>query len=425
MKFRAVVMVAALAGAGFAQNLPMLTLKEAEATAVKNHPRIRAAQAEASAAEQRTVQQKSALLPNVFGSVTGADAADNTRIGAGALNNPSIYSRMGTGITASQLITDFGRTGNLIASSNLRAAAQRDLTDVTAADVLLQVDEAFLATLRAEMVLRVAQETVKARQLVADQVTALAKSNLKSGLDVSFANVNLQEAKLLVVSAQNDLDAGFARLSAAMGYEHPRKFQLIEDTPVSPPPADFNTVLNTAIRNRPELASLQATAEAERRLVKADRYLWLPSISSIASLGLIPGHVDGLPDRYAAVGLNINVPIFNGRLYTARRREAEFHATAANERLRDEQLSIARDVRVAWLQAQTAYRRMDLTAQLLEQASKALDLAQARYQMGLGSIVELSQAQLALTSAQIGNVSARYDYQIQRARLEYQMGELK
>ena len=283
----------------------------------------------------------------------------------------------------------------------------------------------FSQTLRAQSVLRVANETVKARQLVADQVTALAKSNLKSGLDVSFANVNLQEAKLLVVSAQNDLAAGFARLSAAMGYEHPREYQLVENTPVAAPPSDFDAVLNTAIRNRPELANLQANTEAAKRFVKAERNLWLPSISTIASIGLIPGHVDGLPDRYAAVGLNINVPIFNGRSFTARRREAEFRAEAANQRLRDRELSIARDVRVTWLQAQTAFQRMDLTAQLLEQAAKAQDLAQARYKMGLGSIVELSQAQLALTSAQISNVTAKYDYEIQRSGLEYQMGDLK
>jgi outer membrane protein len=111
--------------------------------------------------------------------------------------------------------------------------------------------------------------------------------------------------------------------------------------------------------------------------------------------------------------------------FSARREEAELKARAADERIKDESLAVSRDLRVAWLNAQTAYDRVDLTRQLLAQAGQAMELAQARYDIGLSSIVELSQAQLAWTSAQISNVSAKYDYQIQRAALEYQMGNLR
>jgi len=85
---------------------------------------------------------------------------------------------------------------------------------------------------------------------------------------------------------------------------------------------------------------------------------------------------------------------------------------------------VARDVRLAWLNAKTAYERLSLTAQLLKEAAQALDLAQARYKLGLGSIVELSQAQLNLTQAQTDNAGAKYDYQISRADLDYQIGAL-
>ena len=79
-------------------------------------------------------------------------------------------------------------------------------------------------------------------------------------------------------------------------------------------------------------------------------------------------------------------------------------------------------MRVAYLNAVTAYQRVGLTAQLLDQARLALDLSQSRYQIGLGSIVELSQAQLNATSAEIASVSAKYDYQAQRALLDYATG---
>src|SRR5262249_15485606 len=155
--------------------------------------------------------------PTVFGSVTGVGADSGTRIAAGFLNNPVIYSRAATGLMVSQLITDFGRTTHLVQSARLRAQSQNQALQTTRAQVLLQTDRAYYNVLRAQSVLKVAEQTVRARQLVADQVTTLAQSNLKSQLDVTFANVNLADAKLLLVSAQNDIDSAFAELATAIG----------------------------------------------------------------------------------------------------------------------------------------------------------------------------------------------------------------
>src|SRR5262249_20417544 len=129
--------------------------------------------------------------------------------------------------------------------------------------------------------------------------------------------------------------------------------------------------------------------------------------------------------RYGAVGVNVTIPIFNGGLYKARTAEARLKAQATTQRIRDLENRVTRDVRVAFLNANTAYDRVGLTAQLLDQASLALDLAQSRYDLGLGSIVELSQAQLNLTSAQIANVTAQYDYQMRRQDLDFQIGALR
>lgn len=230
---------------------------------------------------------------------------------------------------------------------------------------------------------------------------------------------------MLLVSAQNDVEAAFAELSAAMGEARPQDYDLL-DEPLPPAPStDYSSLLDTAIRERPELAALGADREAALRFAQSEKRLWLPALSAVTSFGVIPSHVPHLPGSYAAAGLNIAFPVFNGHLFAARHTEAELKAQAAAARVKDEQLRVARDLRVAWLDAQTAYHRLDLTAQLLDQASQALELAQARYDIGLSSIVELSQAQLSQTSAQIANVSAKYDYQIQRAALEYQMGRLR
>jgi len=140
---------------------------------------------------------------------------------------------------------------------------------------------------------------------------------------------------------------------------------------------------------------------------------------------VIPYHQSGINDRYAAIGVNVNVPIMNGNLFGARHAEAALRARAMGERLRDLENLVSRDVQVAWLNARTAFERLDLTGQLLDQASQALDLAQSRYNLGLSSIVELNQAQLNQTQAELEAASAKYEYQAQAAALAFATGARK
>ncbi len=425
MRGRVCSLAIGLAGVVLAQAPARLTLQEARELAIKNHPQISAAQLTAQAAEQATAEVRSAFFPNFFASVTGAGALDNSRLGAGALSNSVIFNRFATGFTVSQMILDFGRTANLTESSRLRARSQDQLAQATRAQVLLQVDRSYYAALRAQSVLQVAEETVKARQLIVDQVTALAQSKLKSGLDVSFANVNLSEARLLLISAQNEVESAFAALAAALGFREQRSFALVDEPLPPAPPPDPTQLVDEAIRSRPELSSLQFERDAAQRFAKAEKDLYLPSIGAVAGAGLIPGHDDHLSNRYSAAGININIPVFNGRLFSARRAEAELRAQAIDQSLKDFGNRVARDVRIAWLNAKTAHERIGVTAQLLDQANQALDLAQSRYDLGLGSIVELSQAQLNKTSAEIANASAKYDYQMQSSMLDYEIGRIR
>ena len=419
------ILLCASSLSGQAQTVQRLTLKEAEQIALQNHPQVRAAQFVAAAANELTTEARSAYYPFTFGSLTGAAAEHTSRIAAGGLSNPIIFNRYANGITAGQLITDFGRTQNLVHSSSLHAQAEQQGVTATRADVLLRVDQKYFGALQAQAILKVAQETVKARQLVSDQVTALAKSKLKSGLDVSFANVNLAEAKLLLVQAQNDVESSYAELSAALGYSDDRRFEL-QDEPLPPaPPPDLPQLVDEAFRQRPDLAQRGLDADAAHSFARAERDLWFPSVSFVGTAGLIPYKQQVLTSRYAAAGVNVNIPLFNGRLFTARRAEAEFQAQADDQQLSDLRNSVARDVRVAWLKANTAYQKLDLTDQLLKEATESLHLAQARYELGLSSIVELSQAQLNETEAELEQARAKYDYQSQLSALNYQLGLLR
>ena len=402
-----------------------LTLSDAETRAVENHPQLRAAQFIADAAGQNVIEARSAYYPYAFASLTGAEADHNSRIAAGTLNNPVIYNRYANGVTVGQLLTDFGRTKNLVQSSTFNAQSAQQTVANTREDVLLQVDRAYYGVLRAQAILRVAQETVSTRQVLVNQVTVLAQNNLKSGLDVSFANVNLAQAKLLLVQAQNDLQGAFMDLSTAMGYPDLQNFELTEDPLPEAPPADLNDLVAEAIRQRPDLQAQRLKEEAASKFAQAENDLKLPTVSALGSAGLIPFRQNTLASRYAAAGVNVNIPLFNGHLFSARSQEAKLKDQAEEQNVRDLQDRIGRDVRLAWWNANTAFQRLDLTAQLLDQATLALNLAEGRYNLGLSSIVELSQAQLNRTEAEIQQASAKYDYQSLVRALNFQLGTLR
>jgi len=417
-----------IAGIASAQNALSLTLAEAERLAMANHPQLRAAQFNAAAAAQIPLELRANFEPTLSGALTGVGADSGSRLAAGALNNPVVYNHIGTGLLLSQLVTDFGRTSSLVDSARLRAQAQDQVTQATRAQILLAVNRAYFGALRAEAVLRVAQQTVTARQLAADQIAALARSNLKSTLDVSFANVYLADARLLLAGAQSDVQAGYAELATTLGLPAQYGqggFSLAPEPLPEALPDTVNSMLEEALRQRPELASLRLEQNAAQRFAQAEKDLLLPAISVAAAAGFAPTADPQVPGRYGAVGVNVSIPILNGHLYRARGTEAALRAQAAAQNVNDLANRVARDVRIAYLNASTAFERLTLTAQLLEQGKLALDFAQRRYDLGLGSIVELSQAQLNLTGAEIANSTAQYDYQDRRANLSYQTGALR
>jgi outer membrane protein len=408
-----------------AQQPMHLTLADAQRLAVQNNPQYASAKYTAAAAHQQPAEYRSAELPNLSGVITGVGADNGSRLAAGALNNPVVYSRAAAGVLASQLITDFGRVHNLVGTANLRAQAQDQSSENTRADVVLGATRAYFDLLRAQSVLKVAQQTVAARQVVADQITALAQSQLRTQLDVSFANVNLSDAKLLQLQAENGVNSANAELATALGLPNQTTFDVTDEPMPAALPAQAAPLITQAIENRPDLKSLELQQSAAERFTRAEHDLYYPTVSAVAAAGGVPAGEPQIPGVYGAVGINVTIPVFNGGLFKARESEAALHAKAAAQDVADLTNRITRDVRVAWLNATTALERVSLTREFVAQAQLALDLAQSRYQLGLSSIVELTQAELNLTSAQIDAATARYDYHTQRAVVDYSTGALR
>ena len=407
-----------------------LSLQEAEALALKNHPEVLAAQHVQSAMHERVLEARSAYYPLLTGDITGSQANHDARIGAGLINDPSLFNRFGQGLVLNQLITDSGRTRNLVASSRLAADAAGQTAQATKFDVLLSVNQAYFGTLRAQALVRVADQTVAARQTVSDQITTMFNNKLKSEVDVAFANVELSKAKLMQLQAQEQVQGEFAEFTRALGSQDAATYQLSDEAMPPSPPATAEALVQQAIAARPELASLQLNRDAAYKFEHAERDLSLPNVYFLGVGGFIPYIAQlaqpnrTVPAEYEALAINVQVPIFNGGLFKARREEAHYRALEADQRLRNEAEAIARDVRSAWANATVAYQRIAVTAEMVQQALLARELAQQRYQLGLSTIVELTDALHNLTTAQVEAVNAKYDYQAQYALMQYTIGSL-
>ncbi len=414
--------------AGLATSIPQqLTLGEAEQIAVRNNPRIRVSQLLARAQHQAYRETRSAYLPQIDVGAVAADADSGSRFTFDNLRSTRLLTHVGGGLDMHQLITDFGHTSNLIASSKLYEKAQNANALASQLDVVLVTDQAFYNALEAQALVKVAEQTVDTRQTTDKQITELTKNKLRSTIDLAFADENLARAQLLLLDAQAQYNEDLNALTSVLGFDKPMQYSLVEDDKsLSVPPPDQDALVQMALKQRPDLMALDYDQQAAKKYTRAEWEQLMPSLSTM-------GVVGGTPVRdaryfnsnwFGAIGANLEIPVFNGFLYTSQAHEADDRAKAVQENERDLRDRVVRDVRNAWLQTNTSYQKIAVTEKLLQAANLGLDLAQARYKLGLSSIVELSESQLEQTQASIENINAQFEYELSLAALNYQIGNM-
>lgn len=427
---RLVLILACLSSGATAQAADqprVLSLQEARALVLQRHPRVSAADLTLRASEEIVRQHRAAYLPQLQllgGGVITTEDQGGVNIVTDALQMPGVNDRASAGFNVSQLLTDFGRTSHLTASARLRAQAEEHQARVTRAQILLETDAACLGILQAGALLSVAEQTVKTRRVLRDNTVSLQKNELKSALDVSFAEVNLKDAELLLARSRNDLKSAQATLARLLLDPEGSEYRVSEPAPPSALPPKAELLAAKAAGLRPELARLRMERDAALRFVEAEKALGRPRLTLQGSAGTIPWGDKSLEQNYAAGGLILSWPLSTGGLNRARRNEAELRAQAAAQALRDEEARVARDVQIAWLNASNALERLAITEKLREQSAQAYALAEARYQAGSSGIVELSQAQLNLTAAEINQTTTRYEYLLRRSILDFETGAL-
>jgi outer membrane protein len=414
-----------------------LTLEEAESIALRQAPALGSAYFNVQAANDVVKEVRSQFFPQIEGDITAVGTANGIRnefagtnhsvppirIGAsGGLNNPTVLSRESQGLNISQLIFDFGRTANLTAAAKLDALSQAQKTQLIRAQVIYRVDRAYLSVLKAKAMLSVAEQTVNDRQVVLDDINALAQNKLKSDLDLAQAKASLEQAQQLLLQIQNAIGSAYAELSAALGYKAEYQFDLSEEALPGFPKETADALTAVALRVRPDVIAMREQVLSAQKRTLAERDARFPRVEALGTLGRTPVGDSGVQGNYAAAGIDVEIPLFTGGLLSARQDEAASRASSAQKALDDTETEVISAVHSAWLDASTALKNINVAESFAASSAQALALAEAQYRAGQTSIIELSQAQLSDTQAEIAAAAAKYDYEILRAALDFQVG---
>jgi TolC family type I secretion outer membrane protein len=398
---------------------PSLTLDEALTTALKNHPQIIDARENLNGAEARTGQALASYYPQI------SIAADWSRGRSylTALQNIKTTEVNTEALYLKQTIYDFGRTSGAVdAARSNRDAADKALT-ITRQDLTLRVRSGFYLLLAAEKQVVAVRETVKARAEVHRQAQEFFGQGIRAKVDVARAEANLFTAKTALIRAENNREIARVELANAMGMASLGERALTEPSPVSLLPLpERSQAQQEAMRNRAELQQFTALKSAASANLKSAKSSYLPILSGTASIGYADrdfppsGNVWGM-------GLNLTMPLFSGFSSVEQVREANANIRAIEARQSDLKLQIIKEVESAWLGGNEAAARMVSTEKEVAATNESQALAEGRYHEGIGSIIEVTDAQTQALDAQTAHIQAMYDYYISLARLDRAVGK--
>jgi outer membrane protein len=404
-----------------------LSLRQALEIALRSHPVLQEGDATLKAATARTEQTRSLYYPQVsanFDTVSGVGRVNPRFVApAGAMLQPNLSQYAG-GVTASQRIFDFGFTQNLVESSQMAARAQEEDVNGRRALVILNVQRSYYNSLKRRRLVQIAEETVRERGTITFQIEQLYRKQLKSKLDLNLVQVELTNAQSQLVRARNDLKASFADLNRTMGIRGPEDY-VLEDLPVDVRTLRTMESLITESLSHPELRKArELVASAEARL-RATKRQYLPTVSAFASAGDYHAF-DSTRNVseggwWTATGM-ISMPLFTGFLIENQVREASAQQVAAEATSMNIEQALTQQVTNSYLDTITHAQQIKLAEEQVMTAQEALRLAKQRYKLGLGSVVEVTQSEVALTAAQTRLADSQYDYKIAEVTLAYAAG---
>ena len=400
-----------------------LTLQEAVATALAQHPTLRVGQATVEAAQQRVQQQIAGYLPRggytysytrkqqaITAAVGGVQAGQQPRAAAQLFNFNS------TNFSMSQMLFDFGRTLDSIRAAIASVEASTADLETTRQTVIFNTKQAYYSVLASQRLLQVADETVQQNQKHLEEAQARFAVGLVPRFDVTQAQVQLSNAELNQVTARNNVALARETLRTAMGVTGPFLFTLVDTLERGALTVNDEALAGQAYANRPEPQSLQAQQRVTTDQVSALRKQYLPSVTGTAQYNWT-GRQYPLQQGWFW-GVTLTVPLFDDILTSAQVGEAQANLQGLQAQEENLRQQIALEVRQSFLTLRQAEESIRVSEQTSVQARENLDIAEGRYAAGVGNIIELTDAQVLLTSAQANNIQALATYKTAVAQLE-------
>lgn len=396
-----------------------LSIDDAVSTALKNHPQITEAKANVKGAEARTGQSLASYYPQI------SLAADWSRgrsfmTASESIKDLEVHT---DALYLKQTIYDFGRTSGTVATARSNRAAAEESLAITRQDLTFRVKASYYLVLAAEKQVAAVTETVKARETVFNQSQEFFRQGVRAKVDVARAEANLYAARTTLIRAGNNREIARIELANAMGVASLEQRPLIEPSSASPLILLESTkIRQDAVANRAELKRLSALKDAAAASLNTARSGYLPILSGVASVGYADkdfppgGNVWG-------IGVNLTVPLFTGFSTVEQEREAVASLNAVEARQSDQRLQIEKDAETALLGVKEASARMESTDKEMTAGRESRSLAEGRYQEGVGSIIEVTDAQSQALDAETSHIQAVYDYHTALARLDRAIGK--
>ena len=409
---------------------PPLTLAQAEQTALRHQPTVRQAAGQTEAATGRVAEARAGYLPQLSANGTFyfvRAGTIQTVPGAGSITTNSAaktYDSWLVNVTGTQLLYDFNVTADKWRSASASRDAAESNEHVSELQALLNVRRAYFTARGQRDLARVAEEAVTNQQKHLDQIVAMVQAGIKSEIDLATQRTALANSQVQAVTAENAYAADLALLNQAMGLPSASVFELT-DTGMLPIPGedgDEREMIADALKVRPEVASAEQQRRAQELLVGSYKGAYLPAVSATGSVTQFGTGTERTSSPSWNLGLTASWALLQGGLTHGQVHEANGTLAALAAQSDGVRLQVSVDVVQGRLAVRGAKATIGGAEEALTNAREQLRLAEGRYQTGQGSIIELADAQVAYTTAEAQEVSARYSLASARAQLLTAMG---
>ncbi|HXF74856.1 MAG TPA: TolC family protein [Methylomirabilota bacterium] len=404
----------------------LLTIEEAIRIGLENHPRIKSANERVASQQAVLGQQVSAYYPTI--SMSNQYRTTQSSTNGGADSASESYSSQAA---FNYILYNFGkREGNVQAARETLEASKQDYASTTQ-DIILAIKQAYYVYLGAQALVKVRQETVRSRELLVRQAQGFYEVGTRARIDVARAEANLYSAQADLIAAENAVKVAWVTLRNAMGSPRLPEQPVAEDSPEVELTMNLAEARTRAFEARTELKSFAAQRRASDQLIATARRGHLPDLIFDASYGR--RHVSNdsrQPNTFPlqpvwSVQLSLNIPIFDGFRTTNRVEETLHNYYNVRAQEEDRRQQIALEVEQSYLRVVETQERIKANEAALRAAKENFDLAQGRYQVGVGSIIEVTDAQTLYTDAQTTYIRSVYDYKIADAQLARAMGDTR